>query len=756
MIMHTALRIASALSLVLIIAPRETARAQSQPTIDQFLGAGFPSELIAAKKADRIAWIGWERGLRNVYTAATPEFSPLRVTKFLKDDGVVISNLSISDDGSTVVFVRGGAPNRNGWMANPLADPDGIERAIWAGKTNGSAVWRVGVGGTPVLSPDGQWVLFARDSAIYRVRVSPAGATPADRGEAPFIRAWGRNFDPKWSPDGSKIAFVSDRVDHAYIVVYDVKTRTIKYMAAGVDRDASPTWSHDSKQIAFIRRPGLAFGQQAHDGPGGLGNPPGPARGMAGQGGRGGGGGGAAPAAGRGGQASPTSRWPNIPGLQRATFTGGYTLSLWVADVATGEGREVWHNAPDERVFTNVNSIQWAGESLVFQFEPEEWIRYYAVRIDGSTRAPIELTPGEGQVETVGYSPDGKTLYYASNVGDIDRRDLWKVPTAGGQPVRLTSGDDIEMNPAPLGSGRYVAMFSAGATRPMGIGVMPTTGGKPNVVYPRLGRDFPTDAHVVPTNVTIKADDGLEFHNQLFLPKDLKPGERRPAMVFVHGGPIRQMLLGYHYMDFYHWAYGVNQWLASQGYVVLSVNYRSGVGYGKSFRTAPNVAGRGNAEYRDVLAAGKYLQTRADVDPGRIGIWGLSYGGVLTAQALARNSDIFVAGVDMAGVHLWDNSLDSTAVSFQSSAIASIGKWKSPVLLWHGDDDRNVQFSQTTGLVQLLRAHNVPFELMVMTDDTHETLLYSRWQQTYAKMNDFLRRYVWNKTASTSSTRPER
>ena len=169
---------------------------------------------------------------------------------------------------------------------------------------------------------------------------------------------------------------------------------------------------------------------------------------------------------------------------------------------------------------------------------------------------------------------------------------------------------------------------------------------------------------------TLKADDGVEFHNQLFLPKDLKPGERRPAIVFVHGGPIRQMLLGYHYMDFYHWAYGVNQWLASQGYVVMSVNYRSGVGYGKSFRTAPNTGGRGNAEYHDVLAAGKYLQARADVDPARVGIWGLSYGGVLTAQALARNSDIFVAGVDMAGVHLWGSSLDTADVSYKSSAIS--------------------------------------------------------------------------------------
>src|SRR6185503_9362469 len=105
------------------------------------------------------------------------------------------------------------------------------------------------------------------------------------------------------------------------------------------------------------------------------------------------------------------------------------------------------------------------------------------------------------------------------------------------------------------------------------------------------------------------------------------------------------------------------------------------------FRQAANTNARGNSEYQDVLAAGRYLQTRPDVDPARIGIWGLSYGGLLTAQALARNSDLFIAGIDLAGVHLYGNSLDTAAMSYRSSAISEIDKWKSPVMLIHGDDD---------------------------------------------------------------------
>jgi dipeptidyl aminopeptidase/acylaminoacyl peptidase len=205
------------------------------------------------------------------------------------------------------------------------------------------------------------------------------------------------------------------------------------------------------------------------------------------------------------------------------------------------------------------------------------------------------------------------------------------------------------------------------------------------------------------------------------------------------------MLPGYHYMQFYHWAYAINQWLASEGYVVMSVNYRSGIGYGRSFRQAQNTNARGNSEYQDVLAAGRYLQTRADVDPARIGIWGLSYGGLLTAQALARNSDLSVAGVDMAGVHLYGNNLDTASVSYKSSAISAVDNWKSPVLLVHGDDDRNVNFAQTVGLVQLLRARNIHHELIIIPDDVHESMLHSRWVYTWNRMGDFLKRFVWNK-----------
>jgi dipeptidyl-peptidase 4 len=727
--------------LVAGLAPT-TVQTQSRLTADAFLAPAYPFELVAAKETDRIAWISYEQGRRNVYTAAAPAYRPVRVTRNLQDDGIDLSSLRISDDGRVVVFVRGHAPNRGGWVANPTSDPAGAERTIWAARLGGGAPWRIAVGGDPQLAPDGTSVLYVRDGQIYRTRISqPVSA--ASRGDKPFITAWGENGNPRWSPDGTKVAFVSDREDHTLIGVYDVATRKVSYVSPSVDHDTSPAWSPDGRHLAFIRRPGTPFGRQSQEGSGGIGNPPGPAAAQ----GRGRG-------QGRGGQRGRGNEpeTGGVPGLTRAVFKGGHTLSFLVADLpgslAALDGsierpaREIWHNAPNDTMFTRVNTIEWAGDHVIFQAEPEEWSRCFSVPVAGGATTPVTLTPGEGMVEMTSLSSDGRYLFYSTNAGDIDRRHLWKVPTGGGDAVQLTQGTDIETYPAVVASGREVALLSAGPARPQSVALVSANGGTPRVIFPTLSGSFPAAEHVIPENVTLTASDDVKFNNQLFVPKGLTAGERRPAVIFVHGGPVRQMLLGYHYRHFYHMAYGVNQWLASQGYVVLSVNYRSGIGYGRSFRTAPNTGGRGNAEYQDVLAAGKYLQNRPDVDPERIGIWGLSYGGVLTAQALARNSDIFKVGVDLAGVHLWGSSLEADSVSYQSSVIGAMDTWKSPVLLVHGDDDRNVAFAQTTGLVQLLRAKDIYHELIVFPDDVHDSLLYSRWMYTFDRMEQFLRKFL--------------
>ena len=206
-------------------------------------------------------------------------------------------------------------------------------------------------------------------------------------------------------------------------------------------------------------------------------------------------------------------------------------------------------------------------------------------------------------------------------------------------------------------------------------------------------------------------------------------------------------------------AYAQNQYLASRGFVVLSVNYRLGIGYGHDFQRPPRAGMAGASEYLDVKASGEWLRAQPFVDGARIGIYGGSYGGYLTALALGRDSDLFAAGVDIHGVHdmtsdggsrlgvnTWRFERPTSQVealartAWESSPVSSVNTWRSPVLMIHADDDRNVRFSQTVDLVQRLREKGVELEEVTIVDDTHHFMRYANQKRVNALIAEYLER----------------
>jgi dipeptidyl aminopeptidase/acylaminoacyl peptidase len=311
----------------------------------------------------------------------------------------------------------------------------------------------------------------------------------------------------------------------------------------------------------------------------------------------------------------------------------------------------------------------------------------------------------------------------------------------------VTMGDSIEWRPVPTADGRYIAYLGSSAEEPAQVFVKPLTGGNAVLLAEdTMPVDFPGQL-VIPRQVIFKAEDGREIHGQLFMPPTAYKG-KRPAVMFFHGGPVRQMLLGFHYSYYYHNTYAMNQYLASRGYVVLAVNFRLGIGYGRTFRDVPDGGPRGCSEYRDLLAGAKYLRSLENVDPGKIGLWGGSYGGLMTALGLARNSDLFAAGVDLHGVHDWNQwqawsdqrEIEDDRISWKSSPAADVADWRSPVLLIHGDDDRNVPFSETIWLAEKLRKQGVDCELLVFPDDVHSFLLHRNWVKAFQAAASFFDR----------------
>jgi dipeptidyl aminopeptidase/acylaminoacyl peptidase len=666
--------------------------AQDAPfTLDQVLSSAFPTHLTAAPAGGKVAWVSNLRGIINVMVAEPPGYIGRRVTNYAADDGQDIVELHWTPDARALIYVRGEGPNRAGEIPNPALDPHGAQQTIWVVALDGTPPRRLSEGNSVAVSPLGNRIAWIRNGELWWAPMDGKGA-PSE----PF-QTRGLLADPVWSPDGNHVAFVSDRQDHSFVGVFDGNAPALRYLDPSTDYDSEPAWSPDGRSVAFVREPSHGKGR--------------------------------------------------IYGARR----GDEPWSIRIADAATGAGRQVWkaQEGPGS-VFHAVaadHQLLWtSGNRLVFPWEGDGWTHLYSVPADGGKAAL--LTPGEFEVEFVALMPQGHEVVFNSNQGDADRRHLWKVPVGGGTPVPLTSGAGIEWAPAETSDGKGMAYLRSDAHDPAHPVLLLGTEIRdldPNAIPP----DFPLPYMVTPQPVLFPSSDGLTIHGQLFLPAT-RARQRVPAVIFFHGGPRRQMLLGWHYMSYYHNAYAFNQYLANEGYAVLSVNYRSGIGYGLTFREAPNFGSTGASEYSDVQAAARYLRSRPDVDPERIGAWGGSYGGYLTAMALARDSATFRAGVDFHGVHDWALEYDLPAsepagkLAFDSSPMAFVDQWRSPVLLIQGDDDRNVKFNQTVVLADALRQRKVPVEELIFPDEVHEFLLYRHWREAYRSASRFLGQYLFH------------
>jgi dipeptidyl aminopeptidase/acylaminoacyl peptidase len=681
-------------SLALLFACSLAFSASTRFSLEQVMSAPFPSDLTAAPQGGAVAWVLNQHGARNIWVADAPAYSGRQLTNYHDDDGQEIAELTWTPDGRSIIFVRGGDFENHHDDPNPASLPQGVEQAIWIVPLPGGVPRKIAGGSDPAISPAGTRLVFLRKDEIWSVGLED-GAKPAQ-----LIHAKGQASELHWSPDGSKLAFVSTRSDHSFIAVYDVSAQSLVYLDPSVDRDSEPAWSPDSKQLAFIRIAAspLAFG--AHR------------------------------------SASPP--W-----------------SIRIADAVTGSGRELWHASDGPgSVFHEMdaaNQLFWgAGDRIVFPWESTGWLHLYSISTHGDVPTPLNAA-GDFEIENAALSADRRTVLFSSNQNDTDRRHLWSISVSGDGLTPLTQGPGIEWSPVETSDGASVAMLRSDARNPARASIKIGNADVRDLAPNSIPADFPASALIVPQPVILSAADGLRLHGQLFLPPNASPNQQHPAMIFFHGGSRRQMLLGWHYMDYYNNAYAMNQYLASLGYIVLSVNYRSGIGYGLDFREALNYGATGASEYNDVLGAGLYLRNRPDVDPKRIGLWGGSYGGYLTALGLARASDLFAAGVDFHGVHDWSAELASDGVTLdaasarlalESSPLASVSTWRSPVLLIHGDDDRNVPFHQTVALVEALRKQGVAFQELIFPDEIHGFLTQKRWIQAYRAAADFLGKHL--------------
>lgn len=665
--------------------------AYPQALLEKFISHPIETGFASSSDGKTIAWVVNDHGKRNIMIKSGSEM-PRMLTDYQQDDGQEITQLNFSPNGLRLLYVRGGSPNRAGQNPNPASLAEGAEQAIYVKEiTSKNLPAKITTGSNPVFNKiNAIKFLLTKGGQIYESSMD-INATPKL-----LFSARGTNTDPKFSPDGREVLFTSDRGDHAFIGVYNIEKNAIRWIAPDVSNDQNPVWSPDGTRIAFIRTPGTKVNE-----------------------------------------------------LQN--LTGGTKFSVWVADAATGKASKIWNSPSDDGGFSQYYSstpLAWTKSNRILFFsEHTGWNHVFSVNPDGSDLK--DITPGDGEVENYTQDPTGQAIYFDGNREDINRRHIWMSDVTKGNPLAITSGESIEMNPAFAGNDLYCFRSTYNSSRSL-VKVDLTKKVSVPMTIQKSAVFSPAD-FVKPEPVTFKSADGLTIHGQLFINRAV-PG-KRAGIVFMHGGPVRQMLLGFHYGDYYINTYAFNQFLANQGYAVISVNFRSGTGYGKDFRRAKNQGPRGASEYQDVVAAAKYLQSLPEVEPAKIGLWGGSYGGFLTAMGLSRNPEIFKAGVDIHGVHDWSFRAREFSpgggwgigaadmdLAYKSSPSSDLSKWTAPVLFIHGDDDRNVQFQETTDLAEKLRDKNVPVEVLVLPDEVHGFLRYESWTKVFSAAKDFFDR----------------
>lgn len=668
----------------------------AQP-ISDYLSVPFPTELTVNKQGDKTAWVFNEAGSRNIYLAESPSYKSTRITHFKGDDGMEISNLSFSPDGKKLLFVRGNSVNKSGLAANPAQLQESTERHIYVIHLNDKVEISLGKGYEPTWSPDGSSIVFLQNNQVYHAAWQASGYAVN-----PYFKLMGSVSQLRYAPDGKWIAFRLQKGMHAYIGIYNVVEKKVFFPDPSADRDTDPVWHPTENKLAFIRIAPIRF---------------------------------------------------NLPFSPKRE---AYPWQIRVIDLSNHTSREIWRaDVGSGSVFNDdlpvaENKLLWTNTGyLLFPWEKSGWLHIYAR--NEATGQVKDLTPGDGEVENWGLSKDQKSLLISSNHEDINRRHIRKINIEQLTTEIKVGGKNIAWKCQELKEG-LIYLKSTG-TKPAWPYIQ--INGKEQALAEEMFPDkFPASL-VEPETISMEATDGFISYGQLLKPANYKEGTRYPAIIFLHGGSRRQMLSGFHHGLYYSHAYALNQYFAAKGYMVLILNYRSGIGYGLNFREAADYGATGASEVKDLIGSAHFLRNRDDVDATKISLWGGSYGGYLTAHGLAQRSELFLTGVDIHGVHNWNDEIptfapwydpvkypDAADLAFRSSPEYFIDGWRAPVLFIHGDDDRNVPFNETVFFIEKLRRKNIQIEQLIFPDEVHSFLMHQHWMKAYQATFDFIQKHT--------------
>lgn len=672
----------TAIAVILVGAAAPGAFPQQAITIESLTRIKHPLFATWSPDGSRIAYVWDEAGVQNVHLVSPDGSAARKLTDFDSPhvDGRWLEDGPIGDlfwgpQGDLIYFVRAGEL----WSV-PASGRVGAERA-WP---------NAAPAGGYALSPDGAQMAFVRDGDI-QVRPLAGGA------ERRLAQTHDGEGSLAWSPDGDRIAFTANPPSQRVM--------------------ETPDYNGDKLHFSRVRRTDASVGViRVADGVVWT------------------------PAGGRGNEARPRWAGPDRVVFERVTPDLA-TREVAAADVSDrtveildrDPGGEWWslthvdagpHPSPD-------------GEWVAFLSDRDGWDHLYVVPAAGGD--PVQITSGEFEVRDVSWSPAGDRIAFDTNRGENPGVRQLEVATlqegpAAAEVMSLTTGRGTHTSPAWSPDGSRLLFQRTAPEHPADLFVVMANGRDRRRLTTSLPPELRGVDFVEPRFVTYPAPDGRRVPGYLFTPDGAEEGSPRPAIVWIHGDGVNQNYDGWHVEREYSVYSSVHQYLLQQGYVVLAVDYRGSIGYGREWREG-HYRDLGGKDYRDVAAGMDYLEGLGYVDMDRVGVWGLSYGGFMTLQALTVTPELFACGIDVAGVVDWRDwyrdpggrwihgRLGAPSASPElydrTAPIHRVDRITRPTAVLHGTADVNVPFIESVRLVDEMQKQGIPVDFELYPGEFH-------------------------------------
>lgn len=666
------------------------------------------SQLIPVPNSGDFLWVRGDRGHHSIRIGRPGQVRT--IIAFREDDGRTISQLGITPDRRFIHFLRAGTGEERSAGQVRAARATLYVVAVETGRiAHEIAANAVSI----VATQDGRRILFADGAAIRQIDL----ANP-DRPVAALVDVRGAQRDLVLSPDGRRVAFVSNRSvygrgGYSFVAVYDLADNRLTYMSPGLGYDQNPVWSPDGRRLAFLRVP-----------------------------------------------MAPKS-------FRFGDFRTGPSFSIVVADAGTGAGRALFTaprgagsvfspmtSYPDyDRLYRPTNLFWTAAGQIVFPWERTGWRHLYAIDAD-TPGAPRALTGGAFEISGALLSADRRRLSVTANPGDALRPRAFVVDPGTGEMTALP-GRAVQNAVAWCPDAQCLVIEQWDPLVPATYYLSGNEGaGAPVPIEADAVSEHRTAGMVTASSLRFTTRDGLTLDAIVYRPAG-EPGVRLPVIVYAHGGSRWQSTPGRSFDAFEALPHAI----AARGFVYVAINYRSGVGYGAAFREPGRYGARseGGGDVDDFVDLVRFLRRQPYVDPHRIGVFGVSYGGYLVGNLLARHSDLFAAGASISGVGDWVREMENdtgrvlnfnvsarTEIedrAYRSSAISAIQTWRSPLLLIHGDGDTDGHMEADIELWTALTQRGVDVESLIIPNETHT---FSRWENRVAVqaaiLDFFLRR----------------